>query len=168
MHSMSNCTLRYLDLVRGTVYRSARCLNPTRMDRQNQKPRLLRKAPERTIHIRFLWKQPGTPFAKNAARIMQRRGASGKEANPRWGINKGGKEKWRKQAGSIATQATRGTQATMAMRCLSLSRAKTFLLISSTASNPSLPRMAFCRKRSTVKSSMLFLIFCQPPQKATT
>lgn len=70
----------------------------------------------------------------------------------------------------MANKATvqRMAQAAMATRCLSRSCAKTLRLISRTASKPSLPRMAFCLKRSTVKSSMLFLIFCQPPQRATT
>lgn len=51
-----------------------------------------------------------------------------------------------------------------------LSRARcspnTRRLISRTVSNPSRPREAFSRNRSTLASSTLFLIFCHPPQRA--
>jgi hypothetical protein len=49
---------------------------------------------------------------------------------------------------------------------ISLSCAKTFLLVSRTISKPSRPLAAFCWNRSTVNCSILFLIFCQPPHSA--
>jgi hypothetical protein len=75
-----------------------------------------------------------------------------------------------RNSGEEQTESRRAAESTYAMatarRWRSLSMANTFLLISSTDSKPSRPLMAFCLKRSTVNSSMLFLIFCQPPQKA--
>ena len=56
--------------------------------------------------------------------------------------------------------------AILSLLSFSFSSPQTRLLISNTASKPSLPFWAFCRNRSMLASSIFVLIFCQPPQSA--
>ena len=56
--------------------------------------------------------------------------------------------------------------ASSAFLCFSFSSPNTLLLISKTASNPSLPLFAFCSNRSMLASSILLLIFLKPPHSA--
>ena len=66
------------------------------------------------------------------------------------------------------TKPTRVRLPYCSSRLLSSSRCSpnTRRLISSTASNPSLPFLAFWLNRSTLSSSILFFIFCHPLQRA--